>query len=136
VSAPLADFLSIESHLALDKIEAQIACHYAERALGVALFPGPAPEPMTTPPTLPDPTVVTKMTVPKLVRLRIDYVHVARKSGEACPTCQTVLRYSTIIYPGGVRPSNMPESGWHCGRCRQYYVYQAEPVAMAAEKAS
>lgn len=136
MSAPLVDFLNVESHIALDSVEADIVCTAAQRAVAVAIYPGPAPEPMTAPPAPPEPPVVAQKMIRKLARLKIDHVHVARKSGEPCPTCQTVLRYSTIIYPGGVRPSNMPESGWHCGWCRQYYVYRDEPVAMAAEKAS
>jgi len=136
VSAPLQEFLSVESDLELERIEVAIAVREAERALDAVEFPGPVEAP--APPPLvefPAPAPIRTPLPRQLVRLKIDYVNITPTIGEPCPCCGRPLKYSTVTWPGGLRPAGDPESAWFCSWCRQFYVYSySTPVG--AEKAS
>ena len=135
MNARLEEFLDEDSAMALAEASVAVDVREADRAAVAVIFPGPAPEPMTAPPVVQFPDVpAAEPRRRRLERLQIDYVHVARKTGEPCPTCARPLRFATVVYPDGVRPLAMPESGWRCEFCRQYYMYRE--VLDAAVKAS
>lgn len=135
MSAPLQEFLSVESDLELERVEVAIAVREAERALDAVAFPVPIEAP-APPPVVAFPTPVLIAPQPRqLVRLKIDRANVTPTIGEPCPCCGRPLKYATVAWPGGMRPEGRPESAWFCSWCRQYYVYSYITPA-AAEKAS
>lgn len=138
MSAPLRDFLSFESDLALDQVLCDVVTRDAERVLEVSIYPAPAPEPMTLPPVVefpkPEPEPVRVVLPRQLVRLKIDYVNSTPTIGEPCPCCARPLKYTTVSWPGGMRPAGSPEAAWFCSWCRQSYVYTY--VATQTQKVS
>jgi hypothetical protein len=117
MSARLGDFLSMESLTALEA--ASLVVHEAHREIEAVPAPPAAPLPV-----IPFPVPDAQLKPLRLERLKIDRLNFSATMGEPCPTCGTILKYSTVVWPGGMRPQGMPESGWACSWCRQTYIYK------------
>lgn len=118
----LADFLNADSKEALGAVKTVpfVATKPVVKPKAPAPPAGPGPVRISAAVTL---KVVLEVPKARLERLKIDRKDVALIVGEPCPCCSTQLVMRTVIWPSGIRPAGNPESAWHCGRCRQYYVY-------------